>query len=301
MAAKGEESSRMLLNLREYHRPASDGRAGGLDRALALLARPGIRTALLAGGSALLASADQGVEAVVDLQGLGLDRISPEPVADGLSIGAMVTRAALGASAGVQAACNGIVVQAAMYGGGSVQRNRATVGGALAKAAWDDSLVVALLASDATVILYSVTGWQELALHEFLPQRAACLALPALITEIRLPHARDQWAAALANVARTPSDAPIVCAAVALGVQEGRCTMARIALSGVSAQPERRTAAEGLLVGCALDDTILAAAAEQAAAGLLPPDDPRGSAAYRSAMASTVSYRALSQAAGRLR
>ena len=70
----------MLLNLREYHRPGEDAQPGRqrerLDQALALLARPHLRTVALAGGGALLGSSDPSIDAVVDLQGLGLDEIA---------------------------------------------------------------------------------------------------------------------------------------------------------------------------------------------------------------------------------
>ena len=69
----------MLLNLREYHRPAEAGEQDGLAQALDLLARPQIRTVPLAGGNGLIASGDPTIEAVVDLQALGLTEISLDP------------------------------------------------------------------------------------------------------------------------------------------------------------------------------------------------------------------------------
>ena len=77
----------MLLNLREYQRPAA-GSGGAeqreaLERALVLLARHETRTVPLAGGDNLVASADRSIEAVVDLQGLGLDSILLEPAGEG--------------------------------------------------------------------------------------------------------------------------------------------------------------------------------------------------------------------------
>ena len=86
----------MLLNLREYHRPAADGGHGGLTRALELLARPAIRTVALAGGDMLIGSGDQTIEAVVDLQGLeDLYGLDTDPNAGALQAGAMMTRAEL--------------------------------------------------------------------------------------------------------------------------------------------------------------------------------------------------------------
>ena len=86
----------MLLNLREYHRPAPDPvPERSFDRVLALLARPEVRTAVLAGGDTLLASQDDSVNAVVDLQALGLNYLEQDASEGVLRIGAMVTRAEL--------------------------------------------------------------------------------------------------------------------------------------------------------------------------------------------------------------
>ena len=69
----------MLLNLREYHRPAEAGEQDGLAHALDLLARPQVHTVPLAGGDCLNGSGDPTIEAVVDLQALGLTEISLAP------------------------------------------------------------------------------------------------------------------------------------------------------------------------------------------------------------------------------
>ena len=76
----------MLLNLREYHRISpQEPQQAALDHALALLARRNIHTVPLAGGSSLVGSSDPAIEAVVDLQGLGLEAIRLE---DGACISA---------------------------------------------------------------------------------------------------------------------------------------------------------------------------------------------------------------------
>ena len=87
----------MLLNLRQYFRPSDDGPEDGLAQALELLARPDVRTVPLAGGDTLVGSSDPSVEAVVDLQALGLNELSLDPNLGALSAKAMVTRARLAA------------------------------------------------------------------------------------------------------------------------------------------------------------------------------------------------------------
>ena len=301
----------MLLNLREYQRPAA-GSGGAeqreaLERALVLLARHETRTVPLAGGDSLVASADRDIEAVVDLQGLGLDSIQLEPAGEGtpgsrpmLVIGAMATRTALASSAALDGVFDGILAEGARRWSGSIQRNRATAGGAVAVAAANDPLLAALLACDALVVLYSAGAFRAEALADFLPRRAEALAAPALITGLRIPtlgaSAAANSGAALAAVARTPADAPIVLAAARLTAENGRCAGARLAAGGVGPAPVRLPEVEEWLTGQALDDGVISTAATRAAKSVRPSGDFRGSAEYRQAMLSVLSERALHQA-----
>jgi len=286
----------MLLHLREYHRPGDDGGRRGLDRALELLARPDIRTVPLAGGDALVGAADPTVNAVVDLQGLGLDVISVASDAAAIHIGAMVTRAALAEAEPARTRYGGVVAEGARRWGGSIQRNRATVGGAVATAAGDDPLIAALLICDAAVVLYDRAGFHELPLVDFLANRVELLAAPALITELVAPAPVVETGAALASVARTPTDAPIVLAAAAVMVANGGCGAARLALGGVAESPVRLPEVEAWLVGQPLTEETLQTAGNMAADLVCPAGDFRGSAEYRRALAGVLATRALRQA-----
>jgi CO/xanthine dehydrogenase FAD-binding subunit len=301
----------MLLNLREYQRPGTgtgkgpvdaSWQAARLDEVLALLARPEVRTVPLAGGDTLLAAADPTIEAVVDLQGLGLDGITCDDA--WLRIGALATRTGL-AAAGAEwqmrtglAGVSNLLARSAARWAGSVQRNRATVGGAVAVAAGNDPLVTALLVADAVVALYSRDGHRELPMAAFLADRKAVLATPAIITELRVPLPAQAYTtgAGLAIVGRTPADAPIVVVAAALTVADGRCAAARLAVGGVAPTPIRLLEAEKLLQAQALGRELIAAAANEAAAQVRPAGDFRGSVEYRQAMARVLSERALLEA-----
>jgi carbon-monoxide dehydrogenase medium subunit len=291
----------MLLNLREYHRPASaDGPRQPLDLALDLLARTDSHTAILAGGSQLLACDDVVTTAVVDLQALGLDQV--RKTTDGLAIGSMVTRARLADDAMIRDVCSGIVAQGAHGWGGSIQRNRATLGGAVAVAAGNDPLVVALLACDASVVLCQARGDDgQVLLADFLHGRQEALATPALIVDVVIPTAASAWTGAMTAVARTPSDAPIVLACAALAIKDGRCTHARLAVGGVAEQPLRLMGVEEMLEGWELTDALLAQAAASAKDAVAPAGDFRGSAEYRRAMVEVLAARALAQARDRAR
>jgi carbon-monoxide dehydrogenase medium subunit len=285
----------MLLNLREYHRISpQEPRHAALDHALTLLARRDIHTVPLAGGGSLVGSADPAIEAVVDLQNRGLEGID---LRDGvLHIGAMATRTALAQDENAAQILNGVIPRAAHLWGGSVQRNRATVGGAVAVAATEDPLAAALLVSDAVVVLYAQDGYREVALADFLPRRATLLAAPALIVEVMAPVPAAEARAALATVARTPADSPIVLAAAALEVREGRCASARLALGGVAPTAVRLAEVEAMLAGQPLSAERIRSAAARAGDGIDPAGDFRGSAEYRRAMACVLSERALREA-----
>jgi CO/xanthine dehydrogenase FAD-binding subunit len=286
----------MLLNLREYHRPlaATSGQRQALDRVLGLLARRAVHTAVLAGGDALIGSADPALEAVVDLQGTALDTIATEGTS--LAIGAMVTRSQLAADGPVTQLYHGIVAEGARRWGGSLQRNRATVGGAVVVAASNDPLVAALLACDAMVIVYGQEGWSEIALNDFIPQRAALLGAPHLVTGLSIPSAAAGTGAALATVARTPADAPILLAVARLSVDKGICQAARLVVGGTSRTPERLVAVENELQNAALAQSSLAAAATRAAERVRPDSDILATAEYRRAMVAVLGERALQQA-----
>ena len=59
----------MLYNLREIHHPTT------VEEAVALLRRQDVRTVAMAGGTSLVGEGGPEIEAVIDLDGLGLDEI----------------------------------------------------------------------------------------------------------------------------------------------------------------------------------------------------------------------------------
>ncbi len=289
----------MLLNLREYHRPAANGDREGLEDCLELLARPDIRTAPLAGGDMLIGSGDPTIEAVVDLQGLEeLYELDTDLNAGALQAGAMTTRAELTQLPGDHPQTPiPIITAGARRWGGSVQRNRATLGGALAAAVANDPLIVALLACDTWVVFETLARSHCLSIAEFLADRAHILAEPAVIVSINVPlPAVFPTGYALAEVGRTPADAPIVVAAAAVGVEGRRCVHARLALGGVAETPIRLPAVEAMLAGQPLSPELIAQVAVRAAELVNPTGDFRGSAKYRRAMAGVLAERAVRQA-----
>jgi CO/xanthine dehydrogenase FAD-binding subunit len=100
----------------------------------------------------------------------------------------------------------------------------------------------------------------------------------------------------MAMVGRTPMDAPIVVAA-AVVVREGdHCQLARLALGGVAATPQRLTLLEQQLAGQVLSQEMIHVTAEQVGSMVQPAGDYRGSVEYRRMVAGVFSERVLQEA-----
>jgi CO/xanthine dehydrogenase FAD-binding subunit len=230
-----------------------------LEEALALLARTDLWLRPLAGGVWLTAELACGerpeVEGVVDLRRLGLDAIYREDAE--WVLGATATLAAVAAHADLQALAGGLL-RRVIRGEGAINfQNMATVGGLVARAQCDSEFYAALLALGATVEIAPQEGDRR----ESVPL-AQLAEVQGIITAVRLPLEAVQGGHA--RLARTPSDRPIVAACAVAGPQG-----TRVAFCGVAARP--------LLEGAPLD----------------PPDDFKGSAAYRLKMIEIMRRRAL--------
>ncbi len=237
-----------MKGLKHYYRPDS------VDEVLDLLARPDVPSALLGGGTSLIATAPDDLQSVIDLQAAGLDHLDEK---DGrLTAGATARLQDLADFIGTPA----LLREACYFEAPNTIRNAATLGGLIASADPESELLAALLVYEARVVIQNRQVAVESALAEFLNEKSRLLQ-GAIITEVRLPTGGR---AASARVARTPADRPIVAAA-------GR----------VSPQGEL------LIALCGAAKTPLLAGPE--ALDRLPyPADFRGSSEYRRAMAGVL-------------
>ncbi len=193
-----------------YHRPAS------LEEAASLLAEP--RRVVLGGGTVAVPEARQpdehGVE-VVDLQGLGLDRIEPE--GDGLRIGAMVRLGELQRNDQAPELLRDLARRELP----SALRNQASIGGTVALAESSSVLLAGLLVHDAEVSLHPDETVALASLQRPLQHR--------IVTGVSIATGGR---GAIVATGRTPADEPIV-AAVARAT-DGEV---RLALTGVAPAP----------------------------------------------------------------
>lgn len=237
-----------------YHRPQT------LDEALTLLAQP--NTVPLGGGT-LLSHPTVDPVSVVDLQALGLNRIHEK--GNNLEIGATVTLQQLLESEH----CPGALKSAIKLEAPLNVRNAATVAGTLVVADGRSTFAASLLALDAKITVISVQS-SVISIGEFLPLRPR-----GLITQITIPL---QTKFAFEYVSRTPSDKPIVCAALAQWGQ-GR---ARLAVGGWGKSPT-----------LAMDGTETEGIETAAKNACHEATDDFGSAEYRMDVASTLAKRCL--------
>ena len=291
------EEQKSMRNFSEFHKPST------LAEASDLLMRKDPKTAVLSGGTLLIGEATREIEAVVDIAGLGLDKITV--LGNLIRIGAMVTLQSLvedplfgqhGSHAGLS-----LIGTAAHAAAALSVRNSATIGGTLAIADCVSPLVTALLACNAEVVIYGLRPinssrdtdvFQVLPLSGFLSYGRSLLAQGALITEIRVARPSDDTRSAFERIGRTPRDYPIVCVAAQYAIKAGIVGNMRLAVGGAGATPVRLTRFEFGVEKKYLNEFIdaeLTAATDL----LTPTENFLGSADYRRAMARVLARRAV--------
>jgi len=233
-------------------------RAEDVEEALRLLSRSEVNTAFLAGGTTLLIQPDGGIDEVVDLQELGLDQI--EMSEDQIFVGSMVRIQAIVDHTEVAP----LIREMARREGPNTMRHAGTIGGLVVQADRESELYAALLVHRASVRIQTLAGEKVVNLDTLSPK----ILTGGLITAITLAPG-GQFAHE--RVARTPADKPIV-AAVGRKDQAG---VIKVAYCGVAERP-------GLYEQDQLQE-------------LEPPDDFRGSSAYRREMAAILGKRVLEQ------
>ena len=246
-----------MPQLKAYHRPPS------VDEALQLLARPDTNTALVGGGTHIVARMPELVDEVVDLQGIaGLQNVTFTGTQ--LTLRSMVRLQTLVDNDHSPA----LLRETARREGPNTVRNSATVGGTIIGADKESELLAALLVYEAEIQIQSGSGVSNVPLDTFLRDAPAALS-GGIILSVNLTITGQT---ASDRVARTPADKPIVAAVARLG-DDGQI---RLALCGVA-------------------DTPVLVDSDNVKATINPPGDFRGSSEYRRQMAATLAKRVISQ------
>ncbi len=288
-----------LTSVKEYFTPDDN------EEVLKLLEKYGDSALIVAGGSFVhgLDARDLlfGIEALIDIQNLGLNEITADSA--GLSLGAMVTFTELQRVKEVQSsAALGAVRDALKYPPVQI-RNVATVGGNIAAACPYFDLPTAIMSLDGSVQAQGPGGSREIALEAFFAGLFQnTLEAGEFVTGLYLPRLPARSSSAFIKLETNANDLAIVNVAVRITLDEsGSCQVARVVIGGgVAETPVRALASENLLQGEKISDELLQRAGVAVQSDLQPMSDHRASAAYRSAMAKTLTERALRQAVARL-
>lgn len=196
----------------DYSRPKS------IKEALELLARKEPRSIPLAGGSVVSKYKGDPV-AVIDLQDLGLDKITKEDGAT--NVGSMVTLDSFDRYFRNSDIAEAISIQATKN-----KRSSNTLGGLVCMADGRSTLLTLLLAMDAELI-WEPEG-KTISLGNWLPLRQGW-SDGKIITTIRIPETEIKFG----SISRSPKDLPIFCCALAKW-NSGRI---RVAVGGFGSLP----------------------------------------------------------------
>lgn len=288
-----------LTSVKEYFTPDSN------EEVLGLLKKYG-DGALIVAGASFVHGLDArklliGIEALIDIQNLGLDQVTADSA--GLSVGAMVTFTELQQIKEIQnSAALGAVRDALNYPPLQI-RNVATVGGNIAAACPYFDLPTAFMALGAVVTAQGPGGSREIGLEDFFAGLFQnTLEASEFVTGLFLPLLPARSSSAFLKLETNANDLAIINVAVRVTLDKsGLCQEARVVVGGgVGETPVRVVAAEALLQAEKLSDDLLQRAGEAVQSDLQPMSDHRASAAYRSAVAKTLTERALQQAVARL-
>lgn len=285
----------------DYLRPAT------VTDAVNAIAAAGEDGKVLAGGHSLLPVLRLRLAAPTMLVDLGgIDELRGVRVeGDTLVIGAMTTHAAVAGSAVVRESAP-LLAQAAATIGDRQVRHLGTLGGSLAHADPAGDLPTIALALDAELVLASSQDQTVPALsgvaRRTVPAReffvdyfTTALQPDEVLVEVRVPRLPG-WGTYYEKVRRTAQAWATVAVAAAVRREDGAIAEARVGLTNMAPTPVRAQAVERALAGATMEG--IAAAADRAAEGTSPGDDSTASAEYRRHLATVLTRRAVTAAAG---
>jgi len=275
-------------------------RATSVDHALALLAKFGPESRVLAGGHSLipmmklrLAQPETLID-INDLAELGYLRVEQGE----LRIGALTRHAELLGSA-LAGQHFPILHDAERRIADPIVRNRGTVGGSLCQADPSEDLSAAFAAVRATMVIGGRAGPRTVPEREFhLGPYETVVAPDELLTEIRVPI-RPGGGSAYVKVDRRAGDWPVGAAGAALWLDGDAIAEAGIGLAAVGAEHFSAAEAEDFLRGAPATGDSFARAGQIAAEHCRPISDQRGPADYKRHLAAELTVRALRLALGR--
>jgi carbon-monoxide dehydrogenase medium subunit len=271
-----------------------------VNETLRALKKWGRKGLLVAGGTNVLPDLRArkiSPEALIDISRLeSLSFIKAEK--GGIRIGALTPIAVIAASTILQKKAP-ILCEAARHLGNPLVRNRATLGGNLAKASPAADTAVPLLALEAVVTVQGAGARKRrIPLDQFfLGSNRNALQVGEMIREVSfaLPIPGSKMAFRKMGL-RNAMAVSVVSLGILLDLRKGVCRQIRIAFGAVAPKPIRVYQAENVLIGKEITPELLQTCGTQAEKEISPITDIRAGADYRRAMASVLLQRALGEA-----
>ncbi|MGI8880079.1 MAG: FAD binding domain-containing protein [Jatrophihabitans sp.] len=178
-------------------------------------------------------------------------------------------------------------------------RHRGTFGGSLAHADPAGDLPAVALALDATLVARGPNGERSIAAADFFHDYLTTeLAHDEILTSIRVPKLGAGWSSHYEKFNRVAQAWSIVAVAAAVRRENGSIAEARVGLTNMGSTPLRASAVETALAGADASAEAIAAASAHAAEGTSAPSDLAGKSDYRNHLATVLTKRAVSAAAG---
>lgn len=271
-----------------------------VDEAVAALVEGGRDTRVMAGGTDLIVKIRHRMlfpKCIVNLKRIaGLDAITADKK-NGLTIGATALLADVAAHKGIRRHYP-TVAEAAGATANVQIRNMGTVVGNLCNASPSADNAPTLMAMAATVDIAGPRGIRSMPLDQFF-QGPGITALKTgeIVTAIRVPPPVAGSGTAYHSLSQRGK---LDCSAVGVGtmvvLKGDHCTNARIIVGACAPVPMRTQAAEKMLIGKRITDTLIRRAAQKASEETSPITDVRASAPYRWKMVSVLTIRALTDA-----
>jgi aerobic carbon-monoxide dehydrogenase medium subunit len=277
-----------------YARPTT------VDEALQAVASGGEDVKILAGGQSLIPVMRLRLaapETVVDLTKVAeLRGVREED--DAIVIGAMTTHSDV-LSDPLIARWAPLIAEATETVADRQVRHRGTFGGALAHADPAGDLPAVALVLDAQFVIAGLNGRRTVPAAEFfVDYLTTALEEGELLVEIRIPKLHGTWGMHYEKFNRVAQAWSIVAVAALVRREENVIAEARVGLTNMGPTPLRASGVEGALVGVPATRESVAAAAEHAAEGTSPSSDLNAQADYRQHLATVLTRRAVTVAAG---
>lgn len=278
----------------DYVRPST------VDEAVAALGAAGEDGKVLAGGQSLLPVLRMRLAYPSVLVDLGRIPSLRGVIDDGdaIVIGAMTTHDEVLRDPLV-AAYAPLLGQAAATVGDRQVRHLGTLGGSLSHADPAGDLPTVALTLDAVLEVAGPSGARTVPAKDFFVDYLTTALSPGeVLASVRIPKLGEGWSTHYEKFNVVAQAWAIVGVAAAVRRANGSIAEARVGLTNMGSTPLRAAAVEAALAGASASADAVRAASEHAAEGTQAPSDLSGAADYREHLATVLTRRAVSAAAG---